>query len=367
MFDRRYLLQAAAAYCLTAPLWGGEKPPVADVAVGRTGERGSVKTYACLGDAVAAAPTDGRTPFRIAIGKGVWRERVVVDKPNIVLIGAGADVCALVHNRSAGDPGPDGKPVGTFGTATLQVIAPGFAAFDLTIANDFDYVAHLPKPNAEDKTGGSGFQAVALAIEGAADRSRLQNVRLVGYQDTLYVDSGRSLFRNCRVEGCVDFVFGAGRAVFDACRIVSRLRPGQEFNGYIAAPSTDIAQPVGLVFQRCRLEKEAGIAAQTVALGRPWRRTKMFPDGRYGDPAAVGACAFIDCWMDDHIQAEGWQPMGYGRMDGSRTMLQPEDARFFEYGSFGPGAGKPSPRRRILTQAEAKAFAAENVLPDWRL
>jgi pectinesterase len=364
MFDRRDLLRAAAASVAFAPGWGGSVR--ADAVVGWNGGPAR-NVYAGLAQAVAAAPASGGKPFKIALGKGVWRERVVIDKPNIVLIGAGCGESVLVGNRSAGDPGPGGKPIGTFGTATLQVAAPGFAAYDLTVANDFDYGAHLPKPNAEDKTGGSGSQAVALAIEGAADRCYLQNVELTGNQDTLYVNRGRSLFRRCRIAGCVDFIFGAGRAFFDYCTVVSRLRPGQDFNGFIAAPSTDVGQPVGLVFNRCRLEKEPGVAPGTVALGRPWRRTKTFPDGQYGDPAAVGACAYIDCRMDDHIMSEGWQPMGYGTRDGGRAMLLPEDARFYEYGSTGPGAGKPSRRRRMLTADEAQAFSIVNALPGWRV
>ena len=289
----------------------------------------------------------------------------MIDKPFIHLIGEGRDESVIVFDRSAGNKGPDGKPLGTFGTATMVVESSDFSATKLTIANDFDYVAHLPPPVSDDKTGSSGAQALALAIQGDADRTFLEDVHLTGYQDTLFTDSGRSLLRHCQVVGCVDFIFGKGRAVFERCDILSRLRPGQDFNGYIAAPDTDRHQPFGLVFNGCRLLKEKGVAPHSVALGRPWRHTGTFADGRYGDPDAVGAAAFLHCWMDDLIVAEGWYPMGYNLKGGGRSMLQPEEARLYEYDSSGPGAGVPSARRRQLSAQEARAYAARNVLEGW--
>lgn len=316
--------------------------------------------------AIAAAPLSGRKPFRILVSKGVWRERLVIDRPFIHLIGAGQAETVITSGASAGDIGPDGKPIGTFKTQTVEVTAADFCAEHLTIANDFDYVGHLPPPTATDKTGASGAQAIALSIHGAADRCYLSEVTITGHQDTLYTDSGRCRFDNCRITGSVDFIFGAGRAWFEKCEIVSRLRPGQEFNGFIAAPDTDIHQQVGLVFSACRLVKEAGVAPHSVALGRPWRHTKTFPDGRrYGDPDNVGACVYLNCWMDDHIVPEGWYPMGYTAPDGTKQQLQPEDARFFEYASMGPGAGKVSARRRFLQTADD--FTALKVLLGWRI
>jgi pectinesterase len=70
----------------------------------------------------------------------------------------------------------------------------------------------------------------------------------------------------------------------------------------------------------------------SVYLGRPWRPSSAFPDGRYGDPRYVGMAAFLDCWMDDHIAPAGWTEMWYTGKDGNpRTMLQPEDARFSQF------------------------------------
>ncbi len=339
--------------------------PVFDAVVAKSPDQQEVPVFAHIGDAIAAASEDGRKPFRICLGEGNWRERVVIDRPNVHLIGAGADKSILVFDRHAGIAGRDGKPIGTFETATLKVLAPGFRAENLTIVNDYDYVGNRELAAGDGTIGHHHSQAVALAIEGRADRTLLRGVYLIGHQDTLYVQAGRCLFDNCRIEGSVDFIFGGGRAFFRACTIVSRLRPGQEVNGFIAAPNTDIRQPVGLVFHRCRLEKEHGVAARSVALGRPWRQTTPFPDGFYGNPDHVGASTYLECWMDDHIVPEGWHPMAYNARGGGRAELRPEEARLFEYASTGPGAGQPSPQRRMLTVEQARDFGIDEVLEGW--
>jgi pectinesterase len=100
-------------------------------------------------------------------------------------------------------------------------------------------------------------------------------------------------------------------------------------------------------------------------LGRAWRPTTTFSDGRYGNPSAVGAAAFIDCWLGDHIASEGWDAMEYGARDGSRVSLQPEDARFVSYRNRGPGVPRQD-RGRLLSKQQAKRYTIENVLGAWR-
>ncbi len=271
MPDRRTVLVGLAAVGLAAPA----EARSFDAVVSKT-QKGA---YASVSAAVAAAP--GNRRFRILVTAGEWRERVVVTAANVELVGEGRDTTRIVFNASAGDLGSDGKAIGTFGTPTVTVKAPDFAARHLTFANDFDYLHHLAKASLRDeKPAPVGTQAVALAIQDNADRCVIEDVRLDGYHDTLFVNAGRSLFRACTIEGCVDFIFGAGRAVFEGCEIVSRLRPPGDFNGYVAAPDTNRNQPYGFLFVACRLTKETAVAPHTVALGRPWRRTGTFPDGR---------------------------------------------------------------------------------------
>jgi pectinesterase len=318
-------------------------------------------THASLAAAIADAP--GVRPFRVKIPRGRWREKIIVTRPHVHLIGEGRHASVIEFDAAAGHMGPGG-PYGTRGCATVTVRAAEFVARNLTIANTFDYLGNLAKAE-DDPTRLKDPQGVALMLDEGSDRALIEDVELFGHQDTLFIDCGISLFRRCRVQGSVDFVFGAGRSVLLASEIVSRFRPGKPRQGYVAAPSTPLAQPFGLVFHDCRLTKEHAVPASSVVLGRPWRPARQFEDGRYGDPAAVGHAAFIRCWMDEHISADGWDEMGYTAKSGERVFLPPRDARLGEFESRGPGA-RADARRRTLTSDEAARCSVQNVLDGWQ-
>lgn len=361
---RRRLLQAslfsAAALTLTALRAAPSAPFDAVVA---TTPRAGVRTFATLGDAVAAAPSEGIWPFRILVTRGRWHEKLVVDRPNVHLIGEDRAGSVLTFDAAAGMARPDGEAWGTWGCASVTVRAPDFRAENLTIENAFDYVGNLAAPKFEP-IGPNGAQAVALMLDAGADRCVFERVDLIGHQDTLFTDAGRSLFRDCRIRGSVDFVFGGGNALFESCELHSRFRPGKDRQGYVAVPSTPAAQAFGLTFLQCRLTRDAQISDGSVALGRAWRPGRTFPDGKYGDPDAVGAAVYLGCWMDAHIDPSGWDEMGYTARDGQRVMLHPDAARLFEYDSRGPGAHRSSSRRQ-LDRAQRARFTREAILAGW--
>ncbi|WP_181902697.1 pectinesterase family protein [Lysobacter soli] len=333
-----------------------------DAVVGRT-PFDDIPIFASVGAAIAAAPITGGKPFRILVTRGRWHEKLVVDKPDIHLVGEDRTASVLTFDAAAGMPRPDGEPWGTWGCASVTIRAPGFRATELTIENAFDYVGNLATPKFEP-IGPNGAQAVALMLDAGSDRAMFERVNFIGHQDTLFVDAGRSFFRDCRISGSVDFIFGGGNALFEQCELHSRFRPGKERQGYVAVPCTPSAQAYGLTFVRCRLTRDAAIPDGSVALGRAWRPGRTFPDGKYGDPDAVGAAVYLDCWMDAHVDPRGWDEMGYTARDGKRVMLQPGDARLFEHASAGPGAHR-SASRRTLPRDRIAAYARERVLDGW--
>jgi pectinesterase len=333
-------------------------------AVASSSPRGEARCFRSIGEAIAAAPMDGARPFRILVARGRWREKLIVEKPNIQLVGEDRATSVISFDAAAGMPRPDGDPWGTWGCASVIVRAPDFRAENLSIENAFDYIGNLVTPKFEP-IGPNGAQAVALMLDAGAERSVLVDVDLHGHQDTLFVDAGRSLFHRCRIAGSVDFVFGGGDALFDRCELRSRFRPDKQRQGYVAVPCTPSAQPYGLTFMECRLTREAQVPDASVALGRAWRPGRTFPDGKYGDPDAVGSAAYLSCWMDAHIDANGWDPMAYTARDGARVMLAPGQARLFEHGSHGPGAHR-TPVRRQLEPSQVAAFTRERILAGWR-
>lgn len=311
--------------------------------------RKSGGTHDSLGAALADAPA-GTEPYRILLGRGRWEEKLTVGRPNVDLVGEDRRGTVIGSAVAAGHDKPGGGKWGTFGSATLTVEAPDFSARNLTVENGFDYAANL-------RTGSiQGLQAVALALGNSADRSRIEQCDLIGHQDTFYLRAGRALVRDCFITGNVDFIFGGAAALFERCEIRSRVRPGEEIQGFVAAPSTPRLQPVGLVFDRCRLSREAGLPDSSVWLGRPWRAG--------GDTALLGAAAYLDCWMDSHIHPGGWTWMGYRGPGGFPMRLEPLDARLFESRSRGPGARR-GPGRRQLAAAQTAAYRLYPLSGDW--
>ena len=318
---------------------------------------GPTRTYRTLATALAAAGTD-TTRYTILIRNGRYREKLSVDRPNVSLIGESRDGVIITYDAAADTRRPEGGTYGTRGSFTLRITAPGFRAESLTVENAFDYMANAAKP-VDDPTKFANPQAVALMTDGSNDRAVFVNVRIAGHQDTLFTNAGRHYFVGCIILGSVDFIFGAGQAVFEDCDIVSRDRGSRTNNGYVSAPSTLLSQPYGFLFFRSRLKKESpSMAPGTVVLGRPWHPAAL--------PGVNSAAAYIECWMDDHIAAKGWDRMSsVDSATATRIWYEPGDSRFFEYRSSGPGSGS-SPGRRTLTAAEAEYYTPVNVLRGWQ-
>jgi pectin methylesterase-like acyl-CoA thioesterase len=57
-----------------------------------------------------------------------------------------------------------------------------------------------------------GAQAVALRISG--DKATFYNCKIKGFQDTLCDDRGNHFFKDCYIEGTVDFIFGSGKSLY---------------------------------------------------------------------------------------------------------------------------------------------------------
>ncbi len=324
-----------------------------------------VKTYAKVASALDDAPANATKPYIILIKNGRYYEKLIVGKSFVNFFGESRDKTILTFDAASDTKKPDGTTYGTSDSATITVCASDFRAENLTIENGFDYPANAAKA-ADDPTKFANTQAVALKTERGNDRAVIKNVTLVGYQDTLFADSGTHYFTQCTILGHIDFIFGAGQAVFDDCDIISRDRSSAANNGYITAASTLTTNEYGFLFINCRLKKETpALADGSVALGRPWHPTTNLPDGtRAADPNAVGSVVYKNCFMDSHIAARGWESMTGRDKDGKTITFYPQDSRFFECGNTGPGAIKNDARRQ-LSESDANKFTIQNVLSGW--
>jgi pectinesterase len=319
--------------------------------------------------AIDAAPQDNPKPYRIYIAPGVYTEKITLAKNNVQLLGAGQKKTRLSYGDYAGKLDAEGKNLGTPRTYTLLVKANDIRIENLTIENSFDFLANDALAG-EDPKKLSGTQAVALFIDAPSDKVLVRKVSLFGYQDTLFVNSGRSWFDKVFIAGNVDYIFGRGNALFTHSEIKTLGRgKATHPNGFVTAPSTQIANEFGFTFIDCRLTRDKSVPDNSTPLGRPWHPTTTFADGRYADPNAIGKSVFINTWMDAHITQDGWYSMsGTAKegtvKDGTKKNFMPEDARFFEFNTSGPGTHKNAKRRELEAEA-AKGYTKQRILGGW--
>ncbi len=320
-------------------------------------EKDGAGDFSTLTEAFAYAETlAAEQPVEIMVAAGIYNEKLSLEKDNVTLIGAGAEETVITYDDYALFLMEDGIKRGTFRSYTMYVHGDRFTARNLTIANTAGFGA---------KTG----QAVALYADGA--RMKFEKCRFLGRQDTLFTaplpptvvewggfrgprenaprDNGVHYYRNCYIEGDVDFIFGGATAYFEDCQIHSLTRD-QQVNGYVTAASTPDGRRYGYVFDRCRFTSDC--AAGTVYLGRPWR--------------SFAKTVILRSELGPHIKKEGWHD--WNKEDARETTY------YAEYENFGPGAcgateEKPVETERAdwtyqLTAEAAEEYSKEKVLSD---
>ncbi|NJB87293.1 pectinesterase [Lewinella marina] len=275
-------------------------------------------------DAIDAVPALRSNRTWILIRRGTYREKLVLPPTatNVSFVGEDVAHTILTYDDYARKPNRFGEEMGTSGSSSFFIFGDGFSAENITFEN----------------AAGPVGQAVAVRIDG--DRARFENCRFLGNQDTLYPHGrgSRQYYKNCYIEGTVDFIFGWSTAVFDDCRIFCKSP------GYLTAASTEEGTPTGFVFRNCTIEGSAPVGS--VYLGRPWR-----PYAR---------TVFLDCQLGEVVHPAGW--------DNWRSPEKEKTAYYAEYGSHGPGA-RPAERvdwAHQLTPEEAEHYRSlENLLGGW--
>ena len=283
--------EQAAAHTTATYLGDWQPAPLADLSAAAPDF--VVKAGESVQAAIDKVPAEGQPGARrwvIQVQPGIYRGPVCIkDKAPLALVGAAIDAAAvvLVDSRFSGKPKGEQEPahpcwpelgkatIGTSGSTSMLVQSHDVQLVSLTIANDaMDGVRRGEAyPPGVGESGGA--QAVALTLDG--DRLQLENVRLLGHQDTLYVKRrapdtpARQLIRHSLIAGDVDFIFGNATLVIEHSTILTRAHrrtPGH--GGIILAPSTAPAVNQGFLVTHSRLVGEPGIAPGATALGRAW-------------------------------------------------------------------------------------------------
>jgi len=304
---------------LALSVHGAELKPDAVVALDGSGN------YLSLQEAISSAPmrTDPAQPrWTIRVKPGTYHERIYVqrERGHMRIVGDDAATTIIQFNLHANIPGPDGKPIGTFRTPTVQIDGDGMIWENLTLAN----TAGEPGPRPP---GTPVSQALALRADG--DRLEFRKVRFLGWQDTILVNRGRHYFEDCYIEGSVDFIFGAATAWFERCHIHALK------DGYLTAASTPQGTPHGYVFSHCKITGGAGVKTY---LGRPWRN--------------FAKVVFLHTEMSANVRLEGWH--NWNKADAEKTTF------YAEFGSVGPGS---SSANRVAWSHQLSAEQAATYTP----
>lgn len=287
---------------------------------------------------------EGEKPIEIHIGSGIYKEKLELRQSHVTLLGEPGKT-VITYDDYALFLMPDGVKRGTFRTQTMFFDGEDITVKGITFENPSGFGA---------KVG----QAVAVYADGAS--LFFENCRFLGRQDTLFtaplpptvVEAGGfrgpkehaprnksvQYYKNCYIEGDVDFIFGGATAFFEECEIRS-LDRGQEINGYVTAASTPEGQSFGYVFDRCRFTSNC--PAGTVYLGRPWR--------------SFAKVVIMHSELGAHIRPEGWHD--WNKEEPHRTTY------FAEFDNYGPGADTTFrvPWSYQLTAEEAKNYTKESV------
>jgi pectinesterase len=249
----------------------------------------------------------------ITLSPGTFRIKCKVRTPGLTIRGAGMNSSVIVWDDYALKIAEDGKEFNTFRTWTMAVVSDHVTIEDLAIVNDSGH------PEIKG-------QEVALTVYG--DDFHMNRCRLTSTQDTLFAGPlpddliirydgfltddlraekyCRQYFRDCLIEGTVDYIFGCGEALFENCEI-RNVYDARDV-GYAAAPAHPLSQTEGFRFRNCSFTAEDCVSPASIFLARPWRD--------------YGLSVFENCSYGPHIS-----PLGFDKWndtDRDRT------ARFYE-------------------------------------
>lgn len=241
-------------------------------------------SYTTVQAAINAAPTGRTTPYKIFIKKGKYREKISIpsNKPFLYLIGEDVGTVVLSWDDYSGKPIPGGGSYGTSNSASVTFNAPDCGAVNITFEN----------------TTGDAPQALAINVN--ATRCVFKNCRFLGGQDTVLTNGNGNMqyFRNCYIDGVVDFIFGAAISVFDSCIVYPKTRVDGLSGSYLTAANTPAGQNYGYVFRDCVIPANRGTTSYV--LGRPWQN-----DGSTS-PVSNTKVIFINTTMSSSIKPQGW-------------------------------------------------------------
>ncbi|XP_051127808.1 probable pectinesterase 29 [Andrographis paniculata] len=238
--------------------------------------------------AIDAVPMGNKKWVTIVVKAGVYREKVKIPagKEFIYLKGEGM-----------------GRTVVTWGdhdsmlsSATFESLADNILVSGISFVNSYNYPA----------AGGVPVKA-AVAAKISGDKAAFFECSFSGYQDTLLDDAGRHYFKECTVEGAIDFIFGGGQSIYERCRIWvngGTIKPAPV--GYITAQARNEAyNGGGFVFKQCNVTGNC-----KAFLGRAWK--------------SYSRALYYRSYLSDIVVPPGWDAWSSAGHESQLTFAEEE-------------------------------------------
>ncbi|CAL5376842.1 unnamed protein product [Camellia sinensis] len=274
--------------------------------------------FSTITAALAAMPKKYQGRYVIYVKAGIYEEYITVTKEmvNVTMYGEGSQKSIVTGNKNFIDG------TRTFQTATFAAIGEGFMAQSMGFRNT---------------AGPEKHQAVALRVQ--SDRSIFVNCRMEGYQDTLYVQTHRQFYRSCLITGTIDFIFGDASVVLQNCMIYVRKPMDNQQNIVTAQGRICKHETTGIVLQNCKILADDKLEPEKAKfksyLGRPWKE--------------YSRTIVMESEIGDLIHPEGWL-----RWDDKEATLK--TLYYAEYKNKGPGASVTArvkwPGYKVITNKE---------------
>ncbi|XP_049405922.1 pectinesterase 1-like [Solanum stenotomum] len=276
----------------------------------RTDGSGDFKT---MTEAVKSIPEGNKRRVIIWIGGGNYTEKIKIErtKPFVTFYGDPKNVPNIIFHGTA-------KEYTTVDSATVIVESEYFNAVNINFVNT------APRPD------GKSDKAQAAALRTGGDKASLYNCKMFGFQDTFCDDSGKHFFKDCYIEGTVDFIFGNGKSLY--LNTETHVIPGDPMAMVTAHARAAENFDSGFSFVHCMITG----TGNTAYLGRAWKQ--------------YSKVVFSYTDMTDVIHPEGWSDFGKKEFDST--------VYYGEYKCKGAGStlDKRVPFTKKLSDEEAKPF-----------
>ncbi|KAI9013732.1 pectin lyase fold/virulence factor [Phycomyces nitens] len=296
-------------------------------------------TYKTVSAALSSLPNNGAT-WTIYVAPGTYNEQVKIRRSNVIIRPSTSGTVQIQHNGMRDTQSSSGT---NEQSATLSIYGSNVKVYNMIIANIYPQTRNIAN----------------LALNLQATQASFYNVKFYGFQDTVLIALGTtSYFKNCYIEGSVDYIWGYGTAYFDHTTVATNQR-----GGFITAHNRQTANAAGgFYFNSCTAiaTLPSGPLKATANKALSFTSTSQFPKSTYlGRPwSRYARVVFMYSNLGDNITPAGWSTW-------SSSSPNTDGILFGEYQNNGAGKWNSATRAHfatLLSSEKAATFGVNSVL-----